>query len=559
MAITFPSNPIDGQTFTSGSVSYVYDSDRGYWLNASTVTSTVTQLTHTSFIADSAQSVYNVNYNPDASVQVTMNGFSLWSDSDFTATNGSSITFTEPLASGDQVEIYFYPPGIVQYNPAARISDTAPTNVKNGVIWFDTTTAKLMVNYDDGNSTQWVEPSYGTVEQVGGGVSTYNNLAAFPSTDNTTGALALDLEKKTLYVWDGSEWDRIYSDAQSGIEWVTQPQNMYMIPPSSTGVIGIEASDPEGFPINYSYVLNDSSSIIDSISSRDSGFGVSMVASPTGGASASIRTIADNGLFKLYKTSSIVSSATSASQLATLGITTNGVYELYLDGYGSSPTECYVNFTLPGGPYILAMVLADNDASYGYDGAVWTNTSGGLTTALDPTSNTNQVSNLFYTLPTTRTALALHENVEAFFHYYSHASYTLRDLSNGAVVPSVSGNVPVPLFQDAGTEVLDGATTLPAGWVNAWNTSSGYTWGTSTSYYYYRYGWQHGVPDPSSYGYARFGFSCDQDTSDSRDRMLGVGVKSNGGGGLGTFSHSAGGGSYNVGNAATKGWLYLKN
>lgn len=49
--------------------------------------------------------------------------------------------------------------GLEWVDPASTliVSDTMPTLVNSGDIWFDTTTGRLFIYFDDGNSLQWVE------------------------------------------------------------------------------------------------------------------------------------------------------------------------------------------------------------------------------------------------------------------------------------------------------------------------------------------------------------------------------------------------------------------
>ena len=246
--------------------------------------------------------------------------------------------------------------------------------------------------------------------------------------------------------------------------------------------------------------------------------------------------------------------AASASQLSSLGYTSNGNYWITI---GGSAVECYVNFTFAGGPYILAMVTSGTGSTYGYDSTVWTDSTGGVSTALNPALSTNQVHMSFYNLATTRTGLALYQNSTSYFHYTDHSSYTPRALANQAVAvptPTTPNNSDIA----ANSLVANGAAGRPAGWGNA-ITAAGYSamnWGST----YYRYGWQHGTPDPSGYGWARFGWTADQDSSDSRDRFIGIGIKNGGSGPLASITHSAGYGDYVGGaNNSLKGFLYIKN
>lgn len=54
-----------------------------------------------------------------------------------------------------------------------------PTDVDSGTVWFNTNNGKIYILYNDGNSSQWVQPTsvvYGSGEGSGSGVSTLNGL-----------------------------------------------------------------------------------------------------------------------------------------------------------------------------------------------------------------------------------------------------------------------------------------------------------------------------------------------------------------------------------------------
>lgn len=248
--------------------------------------------------------------------------------------------------------------------------------------------------------------------------------------------------------------------------------------------------------------------------------------------------------------------AASATALLAAGITTNGNYWINI---GGTPTEMYVDFTLAGGPYLLVMVAASTGTVYDYDSTVWTNTTGGVTTALDPNLDTNQVSSAFYTLATTRTGLALRNPSTAYFHYLDHTSGTPRALANGATPPTaVSPNATTIA---ANNIIPAGSPSRALGWWNA-ITDAGLTASTNGATYY-RYGYSHGTPDPAQFGWCRFGWTSDLDSSDSRDRGIGIGIKNAGGGPVASFSASAGRFDYNDGTTGFKnnlrGFLYIKN
>lgn len=159
MAIIFPTDPVEGQTFTDNNVVYRYSASRGYWTTISLSSITLTQLQKESFVATEGQTVHSFNYDPGAEIQVVMNGLVL-RESDYTATNGTSITFTEAFVAGDQVDIFFYPAAVV----------AAPTSINQltDVTLTNATTNETLVY----NGSQWVNQT-----AASGGISTGKSIA----------------------------------------------------------------------------------------------------------------------------------------------------------------------------------------------------------------------------------------------------------------------------------------------------------------------------------------------------------------------------------------------
>ena len=89
----------------------------------------------------------------------------------------------------------------------------------------------------------------------------YANTSVLPSSGNSVGDLAFATLTKSLHVWDGSEWDRINSGGDENPRLTTVPASTLTL----SGVTGANqsvtmvASDPEGFPITYSYDTNPAS------------------------------------------------------------------------------------------------------------------------------------------------------------------------------------------------------------------------------------------------------------------------------------------------------------
>ena len=162
---------------------------------------------------------------------------------------------------------------------SVTVSDTAPTSPSDGDQWFDSTDGSLSVYYNDGSSSQWISTS-GPAGSAGAAGSdgtdgtdgsdgsdgtsasptSYANLAAFPSSGNTVGNFGFATDTKSVYIWDGTEWDRINSGGDENPRLTTTPSSTHALNSDGTTTsITIAATDPEGFPITYSHDTNPSS------------------------------------------------------------------------------------------------------------------------------------------------------------------------------------------------------------------------------------------------------------------------------------------------------------
>jgi len=115
-----------------------------------------------------------------------------------------------------------------------------------------------------------------SLDNASGGATSYANAAALPTSGNTAGDLAFTLDKKALYNWDGSEWDRIYSGPNETITWDSSlPAIITLQANGATSVVTFKANpDIEGFPINYTYETVPPHPIqLDSAYGEDSGSG----------------------------------------------------------------------------------------------------------------------------------------------------------------------------------------------------------------------------------------------------------------------------------------------
>lgn len=136
-------------------------------------------------------------------------------------------------------------------------SDSAPSSPSDGDLWFDTADNSLFVYYQDTDSSQWIEiVSSGGSGSSGGGssVTSYANLAAFPTTGNTEADMAWAEDTNAMYVWDGTEWDRFSTGSNMVPEFTTEPAASYTLAADGTATtVTVAATDPEGFDITYSH------------------------------------------------------------------------------------------------------------------------------------------------------------------------------------------------------------------------------------------------------------------------------------------------------------------
>lgn len=118
----------------------------------------------------------------------------------------------------------------------ANVSDTSPS-AGQALTW-------------DAVASTWkpASPSGGITN-----VSTYANLPGSPSVTD----LAFVTDQKSLYIYDGTEWDRVYTDTNAVPEWTTEPPTTAVLATDGTATVQtVAASDPEGFPIEFSFDTN---------------------------------------------------------------------------------------------------------------------------------------------------------------------------------------------------------------------------------------------------------------------------------------------------------------
>lgn len=123
---------------------------------------------------------------------------------------------------------------VVQYlADIANVDDTTPAH------------GQALTFVSSTNSWAPVSPS--------GGIVSVANYAALPASPSATD-LAWTQDTKALYIWDGLEWDRVYTGSQTTPSFTTDPPARLTFNTDGTNsVVTVAATDAEGFPINYEF------------------------------------------------------------------------------------------------------------------------------------------------------------------------------------------------------------------------------------------------------------------------------------------------------------------
>ena len=305
------------------------------------------------------------------------------------------------------------------------VSDNAPATPTDGDMWFNSSDLKLYIRYNDGATSQWIIAApagpagvAGPSGAGGSSVTSYANLAAFPSSGNTAGDFGFATDTKAVYIWDGTEWDRIYTDTNAVLEWTTAPPATADLASDGTATNQtVVASDPEGFPIEYSYDTNPSNQTQATISNTGGAFTITPSTTEANAGDFILRYKATDGLHSSARSTTYTlgffikptvytsagngstTGASIASQTATsitFNMNTNG------GSYGSNrPTMA--GLELPYGKYYFEAVTTnsiDNDmfTLTTYDWATTPTASDGTTNSHGWIYNTAaSVQTYFYT------------------------------------------------------------------------------------------------------------------------------------------------------------------
>tara|TARA_R110000822_G_scaffold57259_3_gene144128 strand:+ start:1495 stop:2970 length:1476 start_codon:yes stop_codon:yes gene_type:complete len=189
----------------------------------------------------------------------------------------------------------------------------------------------------DSGTSSWVPTS------PSGGIVTASTFVTLPSSPSTTD-LAFTNDTKALYIYDGTEWDRIASGTNQTPDWTTEPPTA-TVNLSQTGTATTQtvlAVDPENFPITYSFDTSPSNQEQATITHTAGAFTITPTTDATKPGSFTLRYKASDGLNSTARSTPyllsfemIITVATAQSRNSnTLAISTDGV----LDAFTTNPS-----------------------------------------------------------------------------------------------------------------------------------------------------------------------------------------------------------------------------
>jgi hypothetical protein len=232
--------------------------------------------------------------------------------------NGVETTLLDETGSGGGSE-----------TASIATSTTSPSNPVDGDLWFDTTDGTMYIYYDDGTSSQWVGISGATgATGADGGVTSYTDITARNAAPPpSTGDLAYITSTGGLYIWDSSEWDRIWAGADSVPTWTTELSDNTVLNSDGTATtLTVAATDAEGFDVTYAYDTSPSNQTQATIANNNDGtFTLTPSTSASDSGNFTFRARSNDGL-QVISTVTTVSLAFSEDitfDSSEMGITTN--------------------------------------------------------------------------------------------------------------------------------------------------------------------------------------------------------------------------------------------
>lgn len=182
--------------------------------------------------------------------------------------------------------------------------------------------------------------SVGGVIQRDGAIKSYNTVNDLPVTASS-GDFAFVLLNQSLYIWEGSKWERIYLAANEVPEYSVEPDSTYTLSADGTPTtVTTLATDPEGFPISYTFDTNPANqSQATIVNNNDGTYTLNPSTNDSDAGDFSLRLKATDGLHFSYRTTSVSLSFTQSIVFNTLSPQqTDGVVYYYPSTSGNLNT-----------------------------------------------------------------------------------------------------------------------------------------------------------------------------------------------------------------------------
>ena len=151
------------------------------------------------------------------------------------------------------------------------VSDNAPATPTDGDMWFNSSDLKLYIRYNDGATSQWIiaapagpAGADSTVAGPSGGdgrAGVYADMAALiAKTGMVAGDTALVTALNKVFMYTGSAWYLIATMTNASPTAITGVNAAYNLATDGTAtIITAVSTDPEGFPLTWSYAVTTGS------------------------------------------------------------------------------------------------------------------------------------------------------------------------------------------------------------------------------------------------------------------------------------------------------------
>ena len=124
-----------------------------------------------------------------------------------------------------------------------------------GFKWDNVQKKQFVVDSNGVETTLLDETGSGGDGGTGGGITSYTDITARNAASPSTGDLAYITSTGGLYIWDSSEWDRIWAGPDVLPTWTTELSDSIILleTDGTPTTLTVAATDPEGFDITYTY------------------------------------------------------------------------------------------------------------------------------------------------------------------------------------------------------------------------------------------------------------------------------------------------------------------